>query len=175
MFAQRIGLRFTKNNAMNKLQFLCLLLLVFFLNILTGKAQNRIMGNGPQPQPQRERIDAQKIAFITDQLQLTPDEAQKFWPVYNQFNTQKEDLTRDFMKGIFKFRNNEDAMTDKDAVELADSYIKHAQKMVDLQKEYHLKLKEVLPPKKLLKLYDVEREFQRLLLKRLGERKGGRQ
>ena len=155
---------------MNKLQTFTLLLLVFLLNMLTGNAQNRKFGNGSQ----RERIDAQKVAFITDQLQLTPEEAQKFWPVYNQFNAQKEDLSRDFMKGISKFRKNEDTMTDKDAIELSDSYIRHAQKMVDLQKDCHLKLKEVLPPKKLLKLYNVEREFQRLLLQRLGERKMGR-
>jgi hypothetical protein len=67
-------------------------------------------------------------------------------------------------------------MTDKDASDLSDSYIKHAQKVVDLQKEFHGKLNNVLPPKKLLKLYNVERDFQRLLLQRLGERKpGGRQ
>ena len=46
--------------------------------------------------------------------------------------------------------------------------------LIDIAKEYHLKFKEILPPKKLLKLYNVEREFQRMLLKRLGERKMGR-
>jgi len=157
---------------MNKLLVLCIALLVFMMNVLTGSAQNRKQGNGPQ----RERIDAQKVAFITDQLQLTPEEAQRFWPVYNQFNSQKEDMNRDFMQANQKYRKNEDTMTDKDATELSDSYIKHAQKVVDLQKEFHGKLKDVLPPKKLLKLYNVERDFQRLLLQRLGERKpGGRQ
>jgi hypothetical protein len=158
---------------MNKLQVLCIALLVFLIGIFTGSAQNRKQGNGQQ----RTRIDAQKVAFITDQLQLTPEEAQKFWPVYNQFNSQKEDLNKDYMHVNQKFRNNSDAMTDKDATELADSYIKHAQRVVDLQKEFHGKLKDVLPPKKLLKLYNVERDFQRLLLQRLGERKvaGGRQ
>jgi len=152
---------------MNKLQVLCLALLIFIFNILTGNAQNRNFAN----RPQRQRIDAQKVAFITDQLQLTPDEAQKFWPVYNLYNNQKEEMNQEFMKGVMKFRNNEDAISDKDAADLADSYIRHAQKMVDIQKDCHLKLKEVLPPKKLLKLYNVEREFQRLLLQRLGERK----
>ena len=157
---------------MNKLQVLCISLLVFLISIFTASAQNRNQGNGPQ----RARIDAQKVAFITDQLQLTPEEAQKFWPVYNQFNSQKEDMNRDFMLTNQKLKKNVDTMTDKDASDLADSYIKHAQKVVDLQKEFHGKLKDVLPPKKLLKLYNVERDFQRLLLQRLGERKpGGRQ
>ena len=156
---------------MNKLKILSLLFLAFLFNTFTVHAQNKDFGNGPQ----HERINAQKIAFITDKLQLTPEEAQKFWPVYNQFNAQKGDLNRDFMKGVFKFRKNEEAMNDKEASELSDSYIRHAQQMVDLQKEYHFKLKEVLPPKKLLKLYNVDREFQRLLLQRLGERKMGRE
>lgn len=120
---------------------------------------------------QREKIEAQKAAFITEQLQLTAEEAQKFWPIYNQYNNSKEELTHGFFKDIRRFRPNDEAMTDKDASELADNYIRHAQKMLDIQKEYHLKFKEVLPPKKLLKLYNVEREFQRMLLKRLGERK----
>ena len=156
---------------MNKLRVLCFMFLVFLLNAVTGQAQNRNFGNGQQ----HERINAQKIAFITDQLQLTSEEAEKFWPVYNQYNTQKEELNRDFMNGVSRFRKNQEAMTDKDASDLSDSYIRHAQKMVDLQKDFHLKLKEVLPPKKLLKLYTVEREFQRLLLKRLGEHKMGRE
>jgi Spy/CpxP family protein refolding chaperone len=157
---------------MNKLQVLFIALLVTLIGVFTGSAQNRNQGNGPQ----RARIDAQKVAFITDQLQLTPDEAQKFWPVYNQLNSQKEELNRDFMEANQKVRKNVDTMSDKDASDLADSYIKHAQKVVDLQKEFHSKLKDVLPPKKLLKLYNVERDFQRLLLQRLGERKpGGRQ
>lgn len=155
---------------MNKLQVLCIAFLIFLLNIMTGNAQNRNFGNAPQ----RQKIDAQKVAFITDQLQLTPEEAQKFWPVYNQYNSLKEDSNQDFMKSNMRFRNNPDAMSDKDASDLADSYIRHAQKLVDLQKDCHMKLKEVLPPKKLLKLYNVERDFQRLLLQRLGAPKMGR-
>ena len=154
---------------MNKLQVLFIAFVVFLIGIFTASAQNRNQQNGPQ----RARIDAQKVAFITEQLQLTPEEAQKFWPVYNQYNSQKEDLNKDFMQLTQKFRKNVDAMTDKDASDLSDSYIKHAQKMVDLQKEFHGKMKDVLPPKKLLKLYNVERDFQRLLLQRLGERKPG--
>lgn len=151
-------------NKLSGVLFLFLLISTFIV-----KAQNR-----PPQDDQREKIEAQKVAFITDQLQLTAEEAQKFWPVYNQFNNSKEELTHEFFKGIRRFRPNDDSMTDKDAAELADNYIRHGQKMLDIQKEYHLKFKEILPPKKLLKLYNVEREFQRMLLKRLGERKMGR-
>jgi hypothetical protein len=42
----------------------------------------------------RERIKAQRIAFITQRLALTPDEAQKFWPVYNQFSDELDGVKR---------------------------------------------------------------------------------
>ncbi len=153
-----------KNNKFSSFLFLLLLIVAF-----TGKAQNK-----PPFDDQREKIEAQKVAFITEQLQLTPEEAQKFWPVYSQYNNSKNELAHDFFKGGKRMRPNDETMSDKDAAELADNYIRHAQKMLDIQKEYHLKFKEILPPKKLLKLYNVEREFQRMLLKRLGERKMGR-
>ena len=154
---------------MKKNNFSSLLFLLLLFAAFVSRAQNK-----PPTDDQREKIEAQKVAFITEQLQLTSEEAQKFWPVYNQYSNSKEELTHEFFKGIRRFRPNDDAMSDKDAADLADNYIKHAQKMLDIQKEYHLKFKEILPPKKLLKLYNVEREFQRMLLKRLGERKMGR-
>jgi ABC-type phosphate transport system substrate-binding protein len=153
---------------MNKSKLTAVLFFFLLITAFVCKAQNR------PPDDQREKIEAQKATFINEQLQLTPEEAQKFWPLYNQYNNSKGELTEAFFKDIRRFRPNDDAMTDKDASELADNYIRHAQKMLDIQKEYHQKFKEVLPPKKLLKLYNVEREFQRMLLKRLGEHKMGR-
>jgi hypothetical protein len=154
---------------MKKNNFSSLLFLLLLFTAFVSRAQNK-----PPTDDQREKIEAQKVAFITEQLQLTPEEAQKFWPVYNQYNNSKNDLAHDMFKGGKHFRPNDETMTDKEAADLADNYIRHAQKMLDIQKEYHLKFKEILPPKKLLKLYNVEREFQRMLLKRLGERKMGR-
>jgi hypothetical protein len=37
-----------------------------------------------------EKIQTLKIAFITQKLQLTPDEAEKFWPIYNQYDNEME-------------------------------------------------------------------------------------
>ncbi len=44
----------------------------------------------------RERIEAQRIAFITDQLHLTPDEAARFWPIYNEYKDGLKDLRDEF-------------------------------------------------------------------------------
>lgn len=133
-----------------------------------------VAAQGPgNRQQNRERIEAQKVAFITERLELTPAEAQQFWPVYNEFDAKRRELNKGFKKAVDPENIDIDKMSDKDAEELADQTLIHAQKLLDLRKEYHVKFKSILPPKKLLKLYDTEREFQKMLMDRLRDKKSG--
>ena len=63
------------------------ILLFFLLSVLAVNAQPK--------DKIRERIKAQRVAFITDRLSLTPDEAQKFWPIYNQFTDEFEGVKKE--------------------------------------------------------------------------------
>jgi hypothetical protein len=129
--------------------------------------------------PNREKIEAQKVAYITTKLNLTTEEAQKFWPVYNEYQTKQKDL----MKGPDDKPSNlsrEEMMVlpEKEAARLADEELLHAQKMLDLRKEYHAKFKSVLSSQKVLLLYEAEKDFRRELLHQLrgqgpGGKKGG--
>jgi hypothetical protein len=124
-------------------------------------------------QPEKERQDkkeliySHKIAFITDRLALTPDEAQRFWPVYNEFEDKREMMQKDMFKESDLDDINIDSMTDEQANQAADDQIIKAQKLLDLRKEYHSKFKDILPIKKVLLLYQSEREFQHELLKKI--------
>jgi hypothetical protein len=97
----------------------------------------------------RDQIKAQKVAFITGQLNLTPQEAEKFWPVYNECEDKKEGIKKEF---------------------IADDQILLAQRLLDLQKEYQAKYKTILPIRKVVMLYQAEREFRHVLLERIRER-----
>jgi hypothetical protein len=123
-------------------------------------------------QHRRGQLDAQKIAFITRELELTPQEAQVFWPVYNEFDAKRKTLRQSFITTTNLEDKNIDELSDKEAGELADGQIIQSQKLIDLRKEYHAKFKSVLPIKKVLKLYESERRFQKELL---GQIKGNRQ
>jgi hypothetical protein len=123
-------------------------------------------------QHRRGQLDAQKIAFITRQLELTPQEAQAFWPVYNEFDAKRITLRQSFVTTTNLENKNIDELSDKEAGELADNQIIQSQKLLDLRKEYHSKFKTVLPIKKVLKLYESERGFQKELL---GQIRGNRQ
>jgi hypothetical protein len=121
-----------------------------------------------------EKMEAQRVAFITDRLDLTPSEAQVFWPVYNEYDAKRHELTRTYHKAPLGEEKPIEEMTEKEATEVADAQLIEAQKLLDLRKEYHARFKSVLPVKKVILLYDSERDFQKQLIDRLrnGQGKG---
>ncbi len=127
---------------------------------------------GPPPEgKKRERIEAMKIGFITDQLQLTPTEAQAFWPVYNQYQDELEKLRKSRKENLLNARANFDELSDSDVEKLVDNEIAFRQSELDLVKKYNPQFKKVLPMKKVGKLYRAEEEFKRELLNKLQDKR----
>jgi CRISPR/Cas system CSM-associated protein Csm2 small subunit len=126
---------------------------------------------GKQHGDQHKNVEAQRIAFITKELNLTPDEAKVFWPVYNEYDAKRHDLKKSF-KETGDFHDKDiDKLTEREANQILDNQIIEAQKFLDLRKEYHSKFKTVLPAVKVLKLYDAEREFQKILIDKIRQHK----
>ncbi|MCK5839320.1 MAG: hypothetical protein KAG99_05695 [Bacteroidales bacterium] len=122
---------------------------------------------GRNYQERREQIKAQKVAFITNKLDLTVEEAEKFWPVYNEFEEKNEKLQKKFIQNRQFVELNMDDLTDEEAIQIADEHIIMAQKQLDLRKKYYIMYKSILPPKKVLLLFKAEKEFQRFLLEKI--------
>jgi len=138
------------------------------------KAKEQYVIQKTRMEEHKERIESHRIAFITDRLELTPAEAQIFWPVYNEYEKKRHEVTKDFRKRMNLEQRNIEELSDKEAMEAAENQLLEAQKMLELRKEYHLKFKNILPPKKILMLYDSEREFQKQLIERLREERENR-
>jgi hypothetical protein len=135
------------------------------------QTQNKQNYQGKQHGDQHKNIEAQRIAFITQELKLTPDEAKVFWPVYNEYDAKRHELKKSFKEsGDFR-KIDFDKITEKEANQILDNQIIEAQKFLDLRKEYHAKFKSVLPSVKVLKLYDAEREFQKMLMDKIKQHK----
>ncbi len=145
------------------------------LLIVTSFSISSFAQGGQRKKILKDKIEAQKIAYITNELSLTATEAQQFWPIYNEFSDKNEEVVKAFRKS-----NNEDkavnpeTISDKEAMEMADDQIIQAQKVLEVRKKYHIEFKKVLPPKKLLKLYQAERDFKKYLLKEIKERREDR-
>ena len=118
-----------------------------------------------------EKIEVQRIAFITQQVDLTPDEAKVFWPVYNEYEAKRRELKKNFNSGENYKKTDYTKIAEKDASQLLDKQITEAQKSLDLRKEYLSKFRGILPAVKVLKLQDAEREFQKMLIDKLREHK----
>lgn len=129
----------------------------------------------PEVQKQRkEKMEAMKVGFISEKLQLTTAEAEKFWPVYNEFESKRMDLRKKILGDTPK-RQDIDAMNDKEVETRIDNEITLRQQETELFREYNEKFKTVLPVKKVAKLYEAEREFRMQAVKKRMENQRQRQ
>lgn len=116
-----------------------------------------------------EKIKVQKVAFITTQLELSVEEAQMFWPVYNEYNDKLHKLKKEQHQLLHRFHQDSDKLTDKDLEELSDKFIALQVEEANTRDAYHQKLKTILPIRKVVSYYQAEAQFKRLLMKRLKE------
>lgn len=115
----------------------------------------------------KEKIKALKVAFLTEKLELTTDEAQKFWPIYNAFDDKQFEL-RHNKKRAFNGRLNDDniaKLTESEAKSLIAEMEATEDEMHSLKKKFISDLQKVLPAKKIILLRKSEDEFNRKLLK----------
>ena len=136
-----------------------ILLAVFFSTSLF--AQEKREGNSEM----FEKIKAEKISYFTSKLDLTPVEAQAFWPVYNEFENKRFEI----QKEIHQFEHMPDdkfaSLSDSEIEKLTNNYINSFDKEAQLLKEYNKQFQKILPKKKVLTLYRTENEFRGHLIR----------
>lgn len=143
-----------------------LLTILFFLFAIKSFAQPGMDGN------KKEQIKALKIAFITEELQLTPEEATKFWPLFNSFEAKQAEIRRQKMKSFID-RMDEDAvdkMSEKDASALLLQMENTEEELHQLRKKFVASLKGIIPSIKIIKLKRAEEKFNKKLLKQYRDR-----
>jgi len=127
----------------------------------------RISGQNPN----NERLNAYKIAFFTKRLNLTSGEAEKFWPVYNDFQNQKLQIHQERVLLNRTFNLTGNTMSDKEMTDLGDKIIALEIREAALSQQFHNKFRDILPPVKVLRLYQAENQYKQQLLNELQERK----
>jgi hypothetical protein len=123
----------------------------------------------------KEKVKALKVAYITEQLDLTTDEAQKFWPVYNAFDDKQGELRHEKMRAILdRFQpGNVDKLSEKEASALLIQMEKIEEDLFNLRKKFIKDLQGVISAKKIIKLKKAEEDFNRELLKQMREKRRG--
>ncbi len=123
--------------------------------------------------PGKEKIKALKTALITEKLDLSVSEAEKFWPVYNDFEKKIEALRKKERIEIGQTlnKNSVDDLTNSEANQLIDSMLQIKEQELAYRKELVENLRAFLPPQKIIKLKKTEDRFKRMLLERLKKRR----
>jgi len=115
------------------------------------------------------KIESARIALITERLGLTPEQAEKFWPVYRQYNLERREIRQEFRTS----RDGVDIqnLTEEQSKELVQKSMELKQKELNLEKEYSQRLSEVITTQQLFKLKNAEKDFQQMLLKRIQDQR----
>lgn len=120
----------------------------------------------------KEQIRAMKVAFLTTELNLSSNEAEKFWPIYNAYDDKQFELRHIKMKSYFKKMKGEnfDKLTEKDATVLLKQIQDNEEEQFELRQKFIKKLQEILPDLKIIKLKKAEEDFNRKLLQQYKEK-----
>jgi len=103
------------------------------------------------PAENREnRLRSLEIAYLTREVNITPDEAQKFWPIYNKY--------ADEMRAAMQAGRNEDVL-------------ERQQKMLDIRKKYRPEFSRILTPARTNKLFEAEGRFRDMIKRELQQRR----
>ncbi|PCI35554.1 MAG: sensor of ECF-type sigma factor [Flavobacteriaceae bacterium] len=124
-----------------------------------------------------EKFKALKTAFITDELDLTVKEAEKFWPIYNEYHKSYKELShlleRDIKKRVDNLGGIEN-LSDKDAAKILERIIKLKRQKATISEQLYPNLKKVISAKKIIRLTKAERDFRHKIFKeyrRRGQKK----
>jgi hypothetical protein len=140
--------------------FVCLMIMLIIVPVSISAQNQRL-----------ERLESYKIAFFTRRLNLSSGEAEKFWPVYNEFQKQKNVIQAEKAAIIRIFNQNETTLSQTELINLGDKLIATITQESALAVTFHMKLKEVLPPAKVIRLYQVENQYRVQLLNELQDRR----
>jgi hypothetical protein len=133
------------------------LLIMLAIPVIRTSAQNSNL----------EKLNDYKIGFFTKKLNLTAADAEKFWPVYNDYQSQRNQLQLEKIKLNRNFNQNESTLSDKQLEEMGDKYVDCIVQESNLAVAFHKKLKEVLPPVKVILYYQAENQYKIQLLNEL--------
>lgn len=121
----------------------------------------------------KEQIKSLKVAFLTTELDLSSQESENFWPLYNTYDNKQFEIRHQKMKA-FKSKLNNDAlnkMSEKEATAFLNQIETADEELFLLRKKFSKSLRTILPASKILRLKKSEDDFNRKLLQQYGDRR----
>ena len=136
---------------------------IILLGSLTAFSQEK----SKNPKMQKERIEQAKIAFLTTKLELTSDEAQEFWPIYNEMHKKIKENRSSMKKLYAPVKEGKGDLDDATYKSIIKGTHDSEEKSLELKKEYGDKMADVIGYKRVFELKMAEKEFKKRLMERM--------
>ncbi len=146
---------------MKKLLFIAFLLFLTSSSVVSQKMN-------------RQKITMLKTAFITDAIALKPKEAEKFWPVYNQYSKQLQQLKFKIEDGKMreiKAAGGTENLSEANAQEIINQSLIFEKEIYETKIKMVKELSKIISAQQIVKLQKAERDFNKRILQEYGKRK----
>jgi len=115
-----------------------------------------------------EKINALRIAYLSEKLNLTSEQAEKFWPIYREFSDKRKELRRELIDARKQVKADQNPQKDEALVKLG---LELKQRELDLEKTYSERLLKVISAQQILSLRKAEGDFQQLIRDQIQQRR----
>jgi hypothetical protein len=119
------------------------------------------------------KVESARIALITERLELTPEQAEKFWPLYREYVAKRQDLRRQYMDA--RKSVNGETLSEEESKRLLDKGLELKERQLALDRLYSERLNNVITTRQILQLRKAEEDFRQILLERLERRRDARE
>lgn len=131
----------------------------------------------PLPEPMDkgrmiERMESRRIAFLSNELDLTIEEAEQFWPVYNEYSKKRMELRKSLMLSKRDMRRKD--LSEEESQKEVEAQLRIQEEELKMKKEYYEKFGSLVSAKKLARLEPAEHQFNQEVVRQLKDRRGNR-
>ena len=119
------------------------------------------------------KVESARIALITERLELTPEQAEKFWPLYREYVAKRQEIRREYMDA--RRSVNGEKLTEEESKQLLTKGHELKEKQLALEKTYSDRFTNVITTRQILQLRKAEEDFRQMLLDRLERRRDARE
>lgn len=117
-----------------------------------------------------EKIQKMKVTFLTEKLDLSVEEAQAFWPLYNEYENKKQELREKFKPAYKNQEFDVETLSESELQQFIDGKLEYDKAKLKLKTDYHESLKKIFSTKKIALLYSSEHDFKKYLFSEMKNR-----
>ncbi len=141
-------------------------IILFLLFSMASYAQ------GPNRNYDKDKLESARVAYITNRIDLKPEQAEKFWPLYNQYQEERSKMMEEISSLNQKANTT---ISDAEAKNVVNSRLERQQQMLDIEKKFMTEVQEVISSSQAVKLHGINRQFTRHLYRmNQGRHRGGK-